>query len=65
MKEEQHQFLRLLGQLPARLTAINERERLRGRRHRNVLPVRKTLLPDEPVCTWASWIERTVKEEAS
>ena len=45
------------------LTAINERERLCGRRHRNVMPVRKTLLPAEPVRTWISWIERTIKDD--
>jgi hypothetical protein len=45
------------------LTAINERERRRGRRQRNMLPVRKILLPAEPVRTWASWIERTTKDD--
>ena len=45
------------------LTAINERERRRGRRQRNMLPVRKILLPAEPVRTWASWIERTKKDD--
>jgi hypothetical protein len=46
------------------LTAINERERVCGRRHREEIPVQNTLLPAEPVRTWASWIERTVKEDA-
>jgi hypothetical protein len=42
------------------LTAINERERRCGRRHREV--VEKSVLPDQR--TWASWIERSVKEDA-
>jgi hypothetical protein len=46
------------------LTAINERERVCGRRHRDALPVIKTLPPAEPVRVWASWIERSVKEDA-
>jgi hypothetical protein len=47
------------------LTALNERERRRVRRDRPGMPGRNTLPPAEPVRTWASWIERTVKEEAS
>lgn len=41
------------------LIAIRERERCCGRRHREA----KTLLPVEPVRAWASWIERTVKDD--
>jgi hypothetical protein len=47
------------------LTALNERERRRGRRDRPGLPGRNTLPPAEPVRSWAAWIERTVKEEAA
>jgi len=46
------------------LTAIRQRERVCGRRHRDVLPLGKIGVPAEPVRTWASWIERTVKEDA-
>ena len=46
------------------LTAIGERERVCGRRHRNEKPVENALPPGEPVRAWASWIERSVKEDA-
>jgi hypothetical protein len=46
------------------LTAISERERVCGRRHRNEMPVQNTFPPTEPVRRWASWIERSVKEDA-
>jgi hypothetical protein len=41
------------------LAAIGERERCCGRRHREV----KVLLPAESVRTWATWIERTAKDD--
>jgi hypothetical protein len=44
------------------LTAINERERCCGRGHREV-EVTKGLLPAAPVRAWASWIERTTKDD--
>ena len=46
------------------LTAISERERLRARGHHEAMPVRNDSPPAEPVRAWASWIERTVKEDA-
>ena len=46
------------------LTAMSERERVWGRQHRKEIPVRDTLPPAEPVPTWPSWIERSVKEDA-
>ena len=54
------------------VVAVNERERRCNRKRREALAARKRLVPDvadslptKPVRTWASWIERTVKEEAS
>jgi hypothetical protein len=44
------------------LTAINERERRCGRRHREMVAV--NINRAKPTPTWVSWIERTMKEEA-
>jgi hypothetical protein len=49
--------------------AVTERERRCNRKRREVLATKKRMMPDsspvKPARTWASWIERTVKEEAS
>lgn len=49
------------------LVAVTERERRCNRKRREVLATRKRILPDcspaKPSHTWASWIERTVKDD--
>ena len=48
------------------IVAVKERERRCNRQRRDAVAVRKQLLPDcspaKPAYTWASWIERTVKD---
>jgi hypothetical protein len=50
--------------------AVIERERRCNHKRRDAVAARKQLMPDcvdsspaKPVCTWASWIERTIKDD--